>query len=89
MANATTMNQAGEMSVRWQREILEHLGVQMDHGCRALGEVPMRFQDDEEVITSFQKFQQACGESMQKAMAQRKAAEEAAGKTEEKAVAVS
>lgn len=62
------MQALSNLSVTWQRELLEHVGVDMDHGCRALGEVPMRFQQDNEVIKAFQAFQQACGTSAQKAV---------------------
>ena len=41
----------------------------MNHGCQALGEVPERFGDDEEVRTAFIGFQQACQLSLQQAMA--------------------
>jgi hypothetical protein len=65
-----------QLSVTWQRELLEHLGVEMDHGCRALGEIPRRFGDDEEVMTAFSAFQQACQNSARKALAARSGSEE-------------
>ena len=54
-----------KVSVRWQRELLEHCGVEMDHGCQALGQTPQRFPGDQEVYQSFVEFQQACGKSAQ------------------------
>ena len=65
LAACENMTALGNLSVSWQRELLEHLGVEMDHGCRALGETPARFADDEEVMTAFQAFQRMCGESAQ------------------------
>lgn len=62
------MNEIGQLSVGWQRELLEHLGVEQDYGCRKLGEVPHRFGDDPEVMQNFAKFQQACSQSAQAAM---------------------
>ena len=59
-----------QLSVTWQRELLEHLGVEMDFGCRALGEVPYRFGEDREVLQQFQAFQMACAQSGQRAMQQ-------------------
>ena len=55
------------ISVQWQRQLLEHHGIQMDFGCRALGDVPRRFGTDKEVMTAFREFQVACTTSMQKA----------------------
>ena len=58
----------GSLSVQWQRQLLEQNGIQMDFGCRALGEVPQRFGADKEVMTAFKHFTEACSLSMQKAM---------------------
>ena len=74
-AVAHSMSAVGNLSVTWQRELLESFGVDMDHGCRALGDVPTRFQDDQEVLHSFMGFQQACGTSAQKAVQLAKARE--------------
>ena len=67
LAACGSMSGIGNLSVSWQRELLEHLGVEMDHGCRALGEVPTRFQGDNEVLHAFQAFQQACSQSAEAA----------------------
>ena len=78
------MHKLSMLSVAWQKELLEHLGVEMEHGCQALGQVPMRFQKDKEVISAFKAFTEACGKSADLA-AQRKVAEmkEAFKKAEE------
>ena len=68
------MQEMGMLSVSWQRELLEHLGVQMDFGCRALGDVPMLFGQDQEVLEKFKSFQQACSDSAQQATQMRDAA---------------
>jgi len=60
--------QACALSVQWQRQLLEANGVQMDFGCRALGEVPNKHGQDKEVMTAFADFQKACQQSLQKAM---------------------
>ena len=67
LAASGNMQGIGNLSVSWQRELLEHLGVEMDHGCRALGEVPRLFQGDNEVLHAFQAFQQACSSSAEMA----------------------
>ena len=90
LSSCGTMQEMGALSVRWQRELLEHLGVEMDHGCRALGEVPHRFHDDREVLQSFALFQSACGESAQKAKVMNEEKAKASKKAaKEKAVEVS
>ena len=44
LAKASSSTAAmAQLSVRWQRELLEHLGIQMDFGCQALGEVTQRY----------------------------------------------
>ena len=58
----------GQLSVQWQRQLLEHHGIQMDFGCRALGTTPVRFGSDKEVMTAFQAFTAACMQSMKMAM---------------------
>jgi hypothetical protein len=55
------------VSVQWQRQLLEHHGIQMDFGCRALGETPMRFGSDTEVMTAFEGFAQTCMMSVKRA----------------------
>ena len=40
--------------------MLDHLGIEQDFGCRALGTVPQRFSDDAEVLRAFKTFQTAC-----------------------------
>ena len=67
LAACDSMSAIGALSVTWQRELLEHLGCDMDHGCRALGDVPMRFHDDSEVMNAFKAFQHACSTSAQRA----------------------
>ena len=64
---ASTPQAAGSLSVQWQRQLLEHHGIEMDFGCRMLGMTPQRFGGDSEVMDAFKAFQQACGASMQKA----------------------
>ncbi len=61
------MNEVGLLSVRWQRELLEHLGVEMEYGCQALGQTPNRFGNDPEVMLYFKQFQMACAQSAQAA----------------------
>ena len=68
LAQCKDQQEIGQLSVIWQRELIEHFGVQMDFGCQKLGDVPRRFSDDTEVMQSFMRFQQACGESAQKAI---------------------
>ena len=76
------MQRIGQLSVTWQRELLEHLGVQMDFGCRALSEIPHRFGSDQELLASFQQFQMACSKSAQLAM-QRHSQRESTGERAE------
>ena len=66
---ASNAQHAGQLSVQWQRQLLEHQGIEMDFGCRALGQTPHRFHSDKEVMKQFMAFQQACMTSMQKAQA--------------------
>ena len=61
------MQAMGTLSVQWQRQLLEHHGIQMDFGCRALGETPMRFGSDTEVMTAFETFAQTCMKSVKRA----------------------
>jgi len=68
LAACDTLDDIGRLSVQWQRELLEHLGVEMNHGCQALGEVPGRFSDDRKVLEAFHEFQMACQSSCQDAM---------------------
>jgi hypothetical protein len=56
--------------VQWQRQLLEHHGIQMDFGCRALGETPMRFGSDTEVMTAFEGFAKTCMMSVKRASVQ-------------------
>ncbi|KAL1524739.1 hypothetical protein AB1Y20_019622 [Prymnesium parvum] len=81
------MKHAGMLAITWQREYLEHVGVQQDFGCQALNRVPGRFSKDQEVLLAFQDFQKACMYCVQKARiskeveeAQRKASEKEARK---------
>ena len=63
------------LSVAWQREMLEHLGVEQDFGCHALSRVPQRFGDeDPELMRAFKGFQMACTMSLRKAAAVREEA---------------
>ena len=55
--------------------MLEHLGVEQDFGCRALSNVPRRFEGDAEVQRAFKGFQTGCVVSLKKAAAEREAAE--------------
>ena len=55
------------LSVAWQREMLEHLGIEQDYGCHALSRVPQRFGDDQELMRAFKGFQMACMMSLKKA----------------------
>ena len=41
---AEATREAPSLSVCWQRELLEHLGVEQDFGCRVLSNVPRRFE---------------------------------------------
>jgi len=60
---------AGALSVQWQRQMLEHLGIEMDFGCGQLSHVPHRFAADAEVMNAFQAFQQTCQSSLMAAYA--------------------
>ena len=62
---------AGPLSVLWQRQYLESLGVEQEFGCEQLSMTPVRFPDDMEVMRRFKAFQTACAISMQKAMQMR------------------
>ena len=59
--------EAPMLSVAWQREMLEHLGIEQDYGCHALSRVPQRFGDDQELMRAFKGFQMACMMSLKKA----------------------
>ncbi|KAG8460574.1 hypothetical protein KFE25_011349 [Diacronema lutheri] len=61
----------GPLSVSWQREYLEHLGVEQDFGCRQLALVPERFKGDEGLLKAFAAFQAACMASMKMSAARR------------------
>jgi len=65
---AGSQSAGGKLSVQWQRELLEHVGVQMDHGCQMLGMVPHRYGSDKEVLEAFNGFASACQSSMEKAL---------------------
>ena len=53
--------------------MLEHLGVEQDYGCRALSNVPRRFEADPEVLRAFKGFQTGCVVSLKKAASEREA----------------
>ena len=61
------MKQAGMKAIAWQREYLEHVGIDQNFGCQALGRLPKRFGEDQEVMGKFQQFQKACMYCVQKA----------------------
>ena len=84
LARAPSTSAMATLSVSWQRELLEHLGIQMDFGCASLGEVPHRFADDDELLAAFDRFQLACETSAEKAanMAARQRAGKAIGTNE-------
>jgi hypothetical protein len=60
-------DKAGQLSVLWQRQYLQSIGIEQEFGCRQLSLVPMRFKDDQEVQRAFKAFQTACVASIQKA----------------------
>ena len=64
--------EASALSVTWQRELLEQLGVEKDWACAELGMAPMRFNGDAEVLKAFREFQMACGECQRRAAALRR-----------------
>ena len=66
------MLEASALSVTWQRELLEQLGVEKDWACAELGMAPMRFAADAEVLKAFREFQMACGECQRRAAALRR-----------------
>jgi hypothetical protein len=70
---AEAQREAPSLSVCWQREMLEHLGVEQDYGCRALSNVPRRFEGDAEVLRAFKGFQTGCVVSLKKAAGEREA----------------
>ena len=61
------MKTAGMLAITWQREYLEHVGIQQDFGCQALARIPKRFGSDKQVLEAFQEFQKACMYCVQKA----------------------
>eukprot|EP00966_Prymnesium_polylepis_P261824 6048061-Prymnesium_polylepis.1 len=61
------MKAAGMLAITWQREYLEHIGIQQDFGCQALARIPKRFGSDRQVAEAFQEFQKACMYCVQKA----------------------
>mmetsp|Transcript_10035 Transcript_10035/g.25995 ORF Transcript_10035/g.25995 Transcript_10035/m.25995 type:complete len:551 (+) Transcript_10035:56-1708(+) len=65
---STPPEKMGELSIAWQREYLEHVGIEQDHGCRELSDIPRRFQEDREMLKAFQAFQTACMIAMKKAV---------------------
>ena len=65
LAKAGTQQLAGQLSVRWQRELLEHHGLQADWGCQALGMAANHFGSDKEVMEALAGFQQACFKSIE------------------------
>ena len=66
---ASTPQAAGSLSVQWQRQLLEHHGIEAEFGCHALGETATRFGSDKDVMKKFMAFQTACQKAMQKAAA--------------------
>ncbi|EOD26979.1 hypothetical protein EMIHUDRAFT_443287 [Emiliania huxleyi CCMP1516] len=57
-----------------QREYLEHCGIEQEHGCKQLSQVPQRFGGDREVLAAFQEFVKACQNSAQAAFLRRASA---------------
>ena len=64
----TSMQEVSTLSVQWQRELLEHVGVEMDFGCKQLGNTPARFPDDKDVLKAFNEFVSACQQSAESAV---------------------
>ena len=45
------------LTICWQREYLEHCGIEQNFGCSSLARTPMVHKGDTDLIKSFQEFQ--------------------------------
>ena len=75
LGKADGPQEAGALSVTWQRELLEHLGVEMNFGCAQLGLASKRFENDAKVMKAMYTFQTTCQTSIQQALLARAQAE--------------
>jgi len=56
-----------KLSIRWQREMIEHLGYEQEFGVNSMMLIPLYYGNDQRLLMEMQLFQQACQRSVKEA----------------------
>jgi hypothetical protein len=57
---AEAQRDIGRLSIQWQWQVFESLGIENKFGVQQLGQIKSRFADDTQVITELMRFQETC-----------------------------
>eukprot|EP00465_Bigelowiella_longifila_P015607 CAMPEP_0185256090 /NCGR_PEP_ID=MMETSP1359-20130426/5165_1 /TAXON_ID=552665 /ORGANISM="Bigelowiella longifila, Strain CCMP242" /LENGTH=321 /DNA_ID=CAMNT_0027840437 /DNA_START=36 /DNA_END=1001 /DNA_ORIENTATION=+ len=64
-----------KIAIRWQREMIEHLGYEQEFGVNSMMLIPLYFGNDKRLLMEMQLFQQTCQRSVKEAMDPKMAAD--------------